>query len=224
MLAGGIEVADAGMDDAGIVVDLGRAGVEHEGSEGLRHRLLLLALLDERAGEPRPDLCIVRGERRRLAHAVFRADQIVHVQQRVPEVEVRGGVAGIVGEGGFVARDGLLPFPSFLKQVAEAVVCDGDGRMPVEQAAVQVDGEVRTAALSRDGRGQVQGVRLVGDRVEHAPGEPLRFAPVPGAVRVEGASQPPLDAGSPAGRASRPNRSPPAHTVSAGTDDSAPVP
>ena len=47
------------------------------------------------------------------------------------------------------------------------------------------------------GREQVRRLGLIRHRVDHAPGEPLRLARVPGAVRVEGASQPPLDAGRP---------------------------
>ena len=169
--AGGVEVAGGGMDDAGVVQDLGRAGVELERAGRLRQRLLLLAVLDESAGEPRPHLGVVRRERRRLAQEVLGADQVVHVQQCPPEVEVGGRVARIVGEGGLVAGDGRVPLVAFLQQIAEAVVGDGDGRVPAEQAAVQVDGEVGAAALARGGGEQVQGVGLVRRRVEHPPGE-----------------------------------------------------
>ena len=197
VLAGGVEVADGGMDDAGIVVDLGGDGVELDRSARLRHRLVLPAQLDQRSGEPRPHLGIVRRERRRLAQGMFRADQIVHVQQRAPEIEVGGGVARVVGEGGLVARDRLLPLVAFLKQVAEAVVGDGDGGVPSKKAAVQVDSQVGTAALACDRRQQMHRVGLFRRRIEHPPGEPLRFAQVPGAVCVEGTSQPSIDAGRP---------------------------
>ena len=71
---------------------------------------------------------------------------------------------------------------------------DGDGRVPAQQAAIQVDGEVHAAALTGDGGLQVQRVGLIGDGAEHAPGELLRLAQVPGAVGVEGAPQPSIDA------------------------------
>ena len=69
-----------------------------------------------------------------------------------------------------------------------------------EQAAVQVDGEVGAAALAGDGGEQVQGVGLLRGRVEHAPCELLRLVQVPGAVGVEGALQPPIEADIGAGR------------------------
>ena len=203
-LAGGVKVPDGGVDDPGVVADLGRVGIELDGAERLGQRLLLPAQLDQGAGQPRPDRGVTRRERRRLAQDMFRAHQIVHVQQRPSEIETGGGVAGVVGEGGFVAGNRLLPFLALLKQVAEAVVRDGDGRMPAEQAPVQVDGEVGAAGLARDGGEQVQGVGLIRHGVEHAAGELLRLARVPGAVRVEGASEPSHDAGVGAGMSRAP--------------------
>ena len=127
------------MDDPGIVLDDWRAGIELDGTARLGQCLLLPAQLDQGSGEPRPNSASF-GASRGLAQVVLRAGQIVRVQQCVSEVEVRGGVAGVVGKGGLVAGDRLVPPVPLLKQIAEAVVGDGDGRMPVQQAAVQVDG------------------------------------------------------------------------------------
>ena len=187
------------MNDSRIVANFGRVGVELHGAERLRQRFVLPAQLDQRAGEPRPHLRIVRRERRRLAQAVLRADQIVHVQQRSPEVEVSARVARVVSNCGFVARNRRLPLLAFLKQVAEAVVGDGNRRVSAQQAAVQVDGEVGAAALAGHGCEQMQRVGLLRHRVEHPPGELLRLAQVPGAVGVEGAPQPSIGAGIGAG-------------------------
>ena len=155
-LAGGVEVTHGGMDDSGIVVDRGRVGLEFQGPARLRRRLLFPALFDQRPGESRPRLGIARRERHGLPQEVLGAHQLVGVQQCVTEIEVRGGVAGIVGKGGLVARDRLLPLLALLQQVAEAVVGDGDGRVPAKQAPVQIDGEVGAAGLARDGGEQVQ--------------------------------------------------------------------
>ena len=130
---------------------------------------------------------------------MLRTNQVVYVQQSAPEVEVRGGIAGVVGERGFVAGDRLLPPVALLKQVPEAVVGDRDGRMAAEQAAVPVDGQVAAAALARHRGEQMQRIGLIGNRVEHPTGKLLRLAEVPGTVCVEGASQPPIETGVGAG-------------------------
>ena len=199
VLARGVEIADRGMDDAGIVVNFGGVRLDLDRLTGLCHRFVLPAQLGQGTGESRADLRVVRRERSRLSKGVFRTGQIIHVQQRMSQVEICGGVARVVGESGLVAGDRLLPPIPLLKQVSEAVVGDGDGWMAAEQAAVQIDGEVGAAALARDGSKEVQRIGLIGDRVEHPPRELLRLAQIPGAVRVEGASQPSIEAGIGAG-------------------------
>ena len=212
------ELPHCGVDGAEIVAKNRGVGIEIDRAECLRHRFLRPSLLDERASEPRSNLRIMRRESHRAAQTDLRTDDVAHVQQRMPEVEVRGDVAWIVGEGGFVARDGGSPLAPLLKQVAEAVVGDGDGRVPAKQATVQVDGEVGAAALSHDGGEQVQRVGLIANGVDHTPGELLRLAQVPGAVGVEGAPQPSIDVqigAGPSRAARRAALSSPSHAPSA---------
>ena len=72
------------MDDAEVIAKNCRVGLEFDGAERFRHRFFRPALVEERTGESRSHLSIIRCERHGAAQAVLGTDDVAHVQQGRP--------------------------------------------------------------------------------------------------------------------------------------------